>query len=100
MVLPKPVKGMIFWISWVMCGLLLLAMHYGWRQMRNGPNGRTVIEVGSTLVAVTENVLAAKPKYRIGIQAGHWKNNELPDEFSRLRIAGTGTSAAGYNEWE
>ncbi len=38
---------------------------------------------------------------RVGLQAGHWKNNELPDEFKRLRESGGGTrSSGGIPEWE
>lgn len=36
---------------------------------------------------------------RVGLQVGHWKNNELPDELDRLR-GNTGASAAGKDEWE
>ncbi len=34
---------------------------------------------------------------RIGVQVGHWKSNELPDELARLRTS-TGAHAAGYAE--
>lgn len=37
---------------------------------------------------------------RIALQAGHWKNSELPDEFKRLREEGGGTSGGGRKEWE
>jgi N-acetylmuramoyl-L-alanine amidase len=36
-------------------------------------------------------------KPRIGLQVGHWKSNELPDELSRLRTS-TGAFAAGVRE--
>lgn len=36
---------------------------------------------------------------RVGLQVGHWKNNELPDELSRLR-GNTGASGGGKSEWE
>jgi N-acetylmuramoyl-L-alanine amidase len=36
---------------------------------------------------------------RVGLQAGHWKSNELPDELARLRTS-TGARAAGYTEAE
>lgn len=36
---------------------------------------------------------------RVGLQVGHWKNSELPDELERLR-GNTGASAAGKDEWE
>lgn len=34
---------------------------------------------------------------RVGLQVGHWKSNELPDELSRLR-GSTGAFAAGHSE--
>lgn len=34
---------------------------------------------------------------RVGVQVGHWKSNELPDELARLR-GSTGAHAAGYAE--
>lgn len=36
---------------------------------------------------------------RVGLQAGHWKNNEFPDELDRLR-GNTGASGGGKSEWE
>ncbi len=37
---------------------------------------------------------------KIGLQAGHWKNYELPDELSRIRETGGGTSNGNVAEWE
>ena len=37
---------------------------------------------------------------RVGLQVGHWKNKELPDELQRLRERGGGTSGGGKAEWE
>ena len=37
---------------------------------------------------------------RVGIQVGHWKSNELPDELQRLRERGGGTSGGGKAEWQ
>src|SRR5688572_316427 len=36
---------------------------------------------------------------RVGLQAGHWRSSELPDELRRLR-GNTGTSGGGVAEWE
>lgn len=36
---------------------------------------------------------------RVGIQVGHWKNDEIPDELKRLR-GNTGASGGGKTEWE
>ncbi len=37
---------------------------------------------------------------RVGLQAGHWKNSELPDELIKLRESGGGTSNGSVAEWE
>ncbi|MCC2631887.1 MAG: cell wall hydrolase/autolysin [Patescibacteria group bacterium] len=67
------------------------------KQVSTVENGET--EGASRALAMAEAEPTKKP-YKVGIQAGHWKNNEVPDEFGRLRIEGTGTSAGGVNEWE
>ena len=36
---------------------------------------------------------------KVGLQVGHWKNSELPDELHRLR-GNTGSSGGGKSEWE
>lgn len=36
---------------------------------------------------------------KVGLQVGHWKNSELPEELSRL-IGNTGASGGGKSEWE
>lgn len=36
---------------------------------------------------------------KVGLQVGHWKNNELPEELSAL-IGSTGASGGGKSEWE
>lgn len=36
---------------------------------------------------------------RVGLQVGHWKNSELPDELGRLR-GNTGATGGGKSEWE
>lgn len=37
---------------------------------------------------------------KVALQVGHWKNQELPDEFERLRETGGGSSGGGKAEWE
>lgn len=37
---------------------------------------------------------------KVALQAGHWKNYELPDELRRLRESGGGTSSGSVAEWE
>lgn len=36
---------------------------------------------------------------KVGLQVGHWKNHELPDELDRLK-GSTGSSGGGKSEWE
>jgi hypothetical protein len=36
---------------------------------------------------------------KVGLQVGHWKNDELPEELARLR-GNTGATGGGKNEWE
>ena len=36
---------------------------------------------------------------RVGLQAGHWKTNEMPDEQEKLRERGGGTSNGDVKEW-
>jgi len=36
---------------------------------------------------------------KVGIQVGHWKNNELPEELKKLKPS-TGSAGGGKNEWE
>ncbi|OGM21899.1 hypothetical protein A2863_02295 [Candidatus Woesebacteria bacterium RIFCSPHIGHO2_01_FULL_38_9b] len=36
---------------------------------------------------------------KVGLQVGHWKNDELPDELKRLK-GRTGSSGGGKSEWE
>ena len=45
-------------------------------------------------------VEAVENEIRVGIQVGHWKNSELPDEFERLQEAGGGATAGTITEWE
>ncbi|NJL03614.1 MAG: N-acetylmuramoyl-L-alanine amidase [Chloroflexaceae bacterium] len=47
--------------------------------------------------AATPTPRAAGTAPRVGVQVGHWKTEELPDELARLRNS-TGTSAGGYTE--
>ncbi|GIW59261.1 MAG: hypothetical protein KatS3mg087_0327 [Patescibacteria group bacterium] len=55
--------------------------------------------------AAPEKVLLPLPWVRpdgppkVGLQVGHWKNNELPAELSKL-IGNTGASGGGKWEWE
>jgi hypothetical protein len=37
---------------------------------------------------------------RIGLQAGHWKTNEMPEEQQKIMEAGGGTTGQGVPEWQ
>lgn len=37
---------------------------------------------------------------KVALQVGHWKLQEMPDEFANLRRTGGGTSGGGKAEWE
>ncbi|MFZ5424618.1 MAG: N-acetylmuramoyl-L-alanine amidase family protein [Patescibacteria group bacterium] len=37
---------------------------------------------------------------KIGLQAGHWKTDEMPEEQTRIRKNGGGTSGQGVAEWK
>lgn len=53
---------------------------------------------GTDTIRVPRPVLPSGPR-RVGIQAGHWKMAEVPDEMARM-AGQTGTSAAGFVEWQ
>lgn len=36
--------------------------------------------------------------YRVGIQAGHWRVDEVPDELAELKLDGTGAEGGGVTE--
>jgi N-acetylmuramoyl-L-alanine amidase len=42
---------------------------------------------------------AAQTTWRVGLQAGHWRSSELPDELRRLR-GNPGTNGGGVAEWQ
>lgn len=67
----------------------------------NGTVGRAapVGSTGSSVQAATAvpTPLAGTGTYRVALQAGHWKNNEMPVQLSDL-IGNTGTSGGGRRE--
>lgn len=50
------------------------------------------------MVRVSRPIVPAGPR-RVGIQAGHWRMADVPDELRRL-AGQTGTSAGGVAEWQ
>lgn len=55
------------------------------------------VDLGA-MVRVSRPVMPAGPR-RVGIQAGHWRMADIPDELRRL-AGQTGTSAGGFAEWQ
>lgn len=55
----------------------------------------------NNLIPLPEQLTWKRPDgpLKIGLQVGHWKQMELPDELENLRTS-TGTSGGGWNEWE
>lgn len=47
-----------------------------------------------------ENWKRPEGPIKVGLQAGHWKNAELPDELSRIRENGGGSRGLGVPEWQ
>jgi hypothetical protein len=62
-------------------------------------SGSTAVANGSLATISALSGRLPEP-IRIGLQVGHWKNNELPDELSNLRDYGGGSSGGGKSEWE
>lgn len=57
-------------------------------------------DVGSSVQGLeveAQQVIAAEPKIRVGLQAGHWEIADVPTELESLRWNG-GASAGGYDE--
>ncbi|MBI4321547.1 MAG: N-acetylmuramoyl-L-alanine amidase [Chloroflexi bacterium] len=65
-------------------------------QAAAGPQGD---DQGEAIVMVAPARDVPPPVRRVGVQAGHWRSAELPDELGRLR-GSTGTSGGGVAEWQ
>jgi hypothetical protein len=59
----------------------------------------TLLPQETTPSPIVTPEIIEKPKFKIGLQIGHWKNHELPDELSVLR-RNDGAHAAGKQEEE
>jgi hypothetical protein len=60
---------------------------------------RGVVGIVLVVLGLLWTAPAEAQTWRVGLQAGHWKSNELPDELSRLR-GSTGAVAGGVREYE
>jgi len=67
---------------------------------KNSPTPALVENQTPEVKGATANVEAQQKPLKIGIQAGHWKNNELPNELKNLRLYGGGGDVNGVLEWK
>lgn len=89
-----------------LAGLLVIAALFAWRGLP-GKSGAPLSAVGvlaSTPGMASPSAVPDLPPLppgpvagRVGIQIGHWRSAELPDELAALRTQ-TGASSAGYRE--
>jgi hypothetical protein len=65
------------------------------------PYGEEETNVPEVIKEITEPFVWKRPDgpLKVGVQAGHWKNSELPDELERIRNNG-GTSNGKTAEWQ
>lgn len=65
--------------------------------------GRRAFLAGAAAALALPSFVAAQEQRvtrpRVGLQAGHWRSADLPDELARLRPQ-TGTYGGGLNEWQ
>lgn len=54
----------------------------------------------NTFALIDSEKIQKKAKIKVGIQAGHWQNDQLPDEFLNLRAYGGGVTYRELEEWE
>lgn len=65
------------------------------------PGGVEESEVPENLSVfdIVKNWVRPEGPPRVGLQVGHWKRDEVPEELERLK-ANTGASGGGKSEWE
>lgn len=79
----------------------------GWKIKQNVPYGAPPVvdetikpEQNSGRFGDLSKWVRPEGPLRIGLQAGHWKTDELPEELAKLKNNGGGTSRSGVAEWE
>lgn len=75
--------------------LVIGALVFVW--VLNGRGGDIVESPTATVDAAVDDDGVSK---RIGIQVGHWQNEDLPDELWKLRDYSLGGEVSGQTEWE
>lgn len=91
-------KFLIF-VSVVMCGFVVMD-EFRDRQTGAPPNGVAEEEVPQILGEQSWfNWKRPAGRAKVALQAGHWRNDEFPEELEKLRGNG-GASGSGKSEWE
>jgi N-acetylmuramoyl-L-alanine amidase len=94
------------WLCVVLLGLGLLAITHTANSFFDRSEFESISDLGGgqesllpSFIDPYANWVRPPGPIRIGIQAGHWKSAELPEELQSLRTR-TGTQGGGTTEWE
>ncbi len=89
------------WLTILIFGLLAVAQLSPIKDFATVPESPTVGSDNEPLIQLPEFTAWKRPDgpLKVGLQVGHWKQGELPEELQNLRTS-TGTSGGGKNEWE
>lgn len=85
--------------------VIVLMPLFFWQLTKKPQSGAPPYDAGGSIVegldAIPEIVNWQRPDrpLTVGLQVGHWKSDELPEELERLR-GNTGASGYGKSEWE
>ena len=89
-----------------LCGVILIIGSYFFNKIDQQPsNGAPPYDVSEEEVpelnfaSIVKNWIRPDSPPKVGIQVGHWKNDEVPEELERL-IGNTGATGGGKSEWE
>lgn len=89
----------------IFCGFKLISLHQNSSGFGAPPyieEAESDIDSSSNYSFIDEYANWKRPEgpIRIGLQAGHWKTAEMPEEQYKIRESGGGTSGKGVAEWE
>lgn len=87
--------GLIF-LAVFLCGLMVMT----WSIFNKQTHAIVTTDAAPTVTVTPSTEPVDSGPLRVGLQAGHWKNLELPDEFERLREQGGGATVGSITEWE
>lgn len=95
-------KKLLF-ISSLVIVSVLVAGFYLWTKSYGAPpydDSQSTDQTFDMLIDPYANWTRPEGPIRIGLQAGHWKTSEMPEEQERIKENGGGTSGLGVAEWE